>query len=219
MPASRSPLAETARSPKDLELEYHIFKSNKLKADYYEAVDKDSDVLWLTWEEVRGVPASLATRWITRPRESMNERRYGLSRLNVHVDHVAAFVADPDVRKKLIMWHQDTCKDLAESFKEMVLSRAAVARLSGYESYFDYMSQFKMMGTRSVKGFLKDLKSQVDPHLNALMKSVFEQKFRDLYDKPTKEVHHALKHYGKTIQDFQLSHKDTQINWGDLRCT
>jgi Zn-dependent oligopeptidase len=46
-------------------------------------------------------------------------------------------------------------------FKEMVMSRAKVAHLAGFKSYFDYRSQKKMMDTRSVELFLKNLKSQI----------------------------------------------------------
>jgi hypothetical protein len=169
-------------------------------------------------EDIKGVPAGLATRWISKPVQSMDQR-YGLSRRNIHVDHAAGYVSNPDVRKTLITWHQDTCKDFAHSFKSMVLSHATISRLSGFKSYFDYKSQSKMMSTKSVARFLKSLKSRVNLHMNAFMEGLFEQKVRDLnLNRTIEELRSALKYHGNTTRDFQKIHTDTQVNWGDVAC-
>jgi hypothetical protein len=112
-------------------------KHQQLKADYYNSVAKNSEVLWLPLDELKGVPESLASRWLFKPVGS-RDRRCGLKQQNVIATHVAAYISNPDIRKKIILWNQDTCKDLAGPFKEMLLSRAAIARMAGYKSYFKY---------------------------------------------------------------------------------
>lgn len=210
----------TSGSSKVSQLQNEISREAMLKANYYKAVHAHSDIFWMTGKELSGVPGSIATRWISKPADSGNPRRYGLSRQNVNFKQVAGYVSDHDVRKKLVTWEQDTCKDLAQSFKEMVVSRATIARLAGFKSYFHCRSQSKMMTTRSVELFLKDLKSRLDPPLSAFMEQIFEQKAKDLKpDFSIRELRNSLKYYGNTIRDFQNSHPATQINWGDVTCT
>jgi Zn-dependent oligopeptidase len=138
----------------------------------------------------------------------------------VHIKLVAGSVSDPDVRTKLISWEQDTCKDLAQPFKEMVVSRATIARLAGFKSYFHYRSQSHMMTTGSVERFLNDLKSWLSHAQSAFIERIFEQKVKDLNpDFSIKELRHRLKYYGNTVCEFQNAHPATQINSGDLACT
>ena len=210
-----------AISPRASELSKEIARLGKLQANYYDALSRhrQSDVLWLTWEERRGVPSSSVNGWITRPQESRNSKRYGISLQNVFVPHVVGCISDINVRKKILSWEQDTCKELAPLFKEMVISRAKVAHLAGFKSYFDYRSQKKMMDTRSVELFLKNLKSQIAPHADAFMESALEQKMQALdYDFTIKKLRSKLRP-GKTIRDYQLHDPEAQINWGDLACT
>ncbi|PMD19822.1 zincin [Hyaloscypha hepaticicola] len=124
-------------------------------------------------------------------------------------------ISDPNVRERIVSWEQDTCKDLAPRFREMMLSRARVAHLKGFKSFFEYRSQFKMMNTTSVDLFLKDLKSKIDRYANAFMESAIEQKMNDLgYDFTIKNLRERLRR-GKTIRDYQNNHPEAQINWGD----
>lgn len=117
------------------------------------------------------------------------------------------------------MWRHDTCTRFADQFKQMVMSRAAIARLSSSKSYFDYQSQFKMMSQRSVERFLVELKSQVDPHLNAFMEDMLVRKLRDLnYDVSQEELSRSLKRHRLSLRDFQKDYEEIQLNWGDVAC-
>ena len=191
-----------ALTPNVTELKNENARHEKLKADYYKAVSEDSDTLWLTWQERREVPDILGSRWITRPSGSGNAQRYGLSRQNFFIPDVTGTISDPNVRERIVSWEQDTCKDLAPRFREMMLSRARVAHLKGFKSFFEYRSQFKMMNTSSVDLFLKDLKSKIDRYAKAFMESAIEQKMNDLgYDFTIKNLRERL-HRGKTIRDY-----------------
>jgi Zn-dependent oligopeptidase len=128
-------------------------------------------------------------------------------------------ISDPNVRKKIVSWEQDTCKDPASLFKEMVISRAKVAHLGGFSSYFDYTSQSKMMDTRSVPCFLKGMKAQVTAQTNTLIESALGEKMQALnYDFTIKDLRLGLRP-GKTIRDYQLHNPEVQINWGGVSCT
>jgi hypothetical protein len=202
-----------------VKLEEAIAKERKLKADYYKDVVEHPDILWIKHSELKGVPASVATRWLQKPVQS-RDQRCGLTRENVHLNHVAAFVSNPNIRQKLISWNQNTCNDLAGSFKEMLLSRAAIARMSGYKSYFEYQSHStsKMLSPRSVKYFLERLRSQIAPHINSAVEDMVKQKIRDLNlgDIAGENLCDLLEKMGKSIQDFQKFHTRAQINWGDV---
>jgi hypothetical protein len=84
-----------------VKLDEAIARERNLKADYYKAVAKHPDILWVKYSEMKGVPASVATRWLRKPVQS-KDQRCGLTRQNVHANHVAAFVSNPDIRRKLI---------------------------------------------------------------------------------------------------------------------
>jgi hypothetical protein len=203
----------------NVELDEAIARERKLKADYYMAVAEHPDILWIRSRELKGVPASVATRWHYKPAQS-SDQRIGIKRQNVHLTHVAGFVSNPDIRQKLISWNQNTCTDLAGSFKEMLLSRAAIARMSGYKSYFEYQSHStsKMLSPRSVKYFLERLRSQIAPHIDSAVEDMAKQKIRDLElgDIADENLRDLLERMGKSIQDFQKFHTRAQINWGDV---
>jgi Peptidase family M3 len=220
--AVKTPATDSATSshpvltPIITELKNEHARHEKLKADYYKAVSKDSNTLWLTLQERREVRD---VQWIPRPGGSRNPQRYGISRQNLYFRHVTGAISDPNVRERIVSWEQDTCKDLAPRFREMMLSRARVAHLQGFKSFFEYRSQFKMMNSTSVDLFLKDLKSKIDPYANAFMESAIEQKMNALgYDFTIKKLRERL-HGGMTIRDYQNYHPEAQINWGDYSCT
>ena len=210
---------QSALTPRVTELKTEIARHDKLKDNYYKAIDNHSDVFWLTWEERKEVPPSYHNRWVTRPQQSRNSQCYGISRQKVFAPQIAGYISDPDVRKRIISWEQDSCRDFAPAFKEMVLSRATIAHLTGLDSYFDYMSKFKMLDSRSVKRFLQRLDPQVEPLRNAFLESAIEQKMKSFnYDFTIKGLRQRLK-IGTTIRDYQSYQPDAQINWGDLACT
>ena len=99
------------------------------------------------------------------------------------------------------------------------MSRAAIARLSGYKSYFDYRSQSKMMSPKSVERFLVNLKSQINPYVGICMGEMLQRKLHDLnFDISKEELSKSLKHHGLSLRDFQLAHEEIQLNWGDVIC-
>ncbi|KAE9365453.1 zincin [Stipitochalara longipes BDJ] len=199
-------------SPSGLE----VVRERKLKADYYEAIKSDKDLLWVPFCELKGVPNDLAIKWLNKPMGS-RLRRCGIARRNVDTLHIASYVSNPDVRKKLMIWRHDTRTIFIQQFKEMLMSRAAIARLAGFKTYFELQSHFKMMSLESVKSFLEDLKSQIRPYQDAFIEDVLEQKLRDLnYHVSRQELTTSLKYHGKSIRDFQKTHKETQINLGDV---
>ena len=107
----------SAIPPVNPELLDAIAKEKKLRTDYYEAINKHADALWMPFHEVREVSTGVAaTRWLLKLMDS-GKRRCGQTRQNVEALHVTSCVYDPDVRKKLVMWKQDTCKDLLHSSK------------------------------------------------------------------------------------------------------
>ena len=206
-------------SPQALELSNELARERKLTAEYYEAVKTDNDVLWVRWHELKEVPDSVATKWLHKPMDS-RLRRCGIARRNVDPVHIAGYVSDPYVRRKLVIWRHDPRKVLTQQFKEILMSRATIARLAGFKSYFQHQSQFKMLSQESVTRFLEDLLSQVRPYRDALIENALEQKLRDLnYNISQQDLTNSLRHHGKSIRDFQIAHKDVQVNLGDVACT
>jgi hypothetical protein len=77
-------------------------RHQQLKADYYNSVAKNSEVLWLPLDELKGVPESLASRWLFKPVGS-RDRRCGLKQQNVIATYVAVYISNPNIRKKIIL--------------------------------------------------------------------------------------------------------------------
>jgi hypothetical protein len=203
-------------SPQAIELKSLAeIRLGKFETDNYKAVNQHSDVLWLTWDEFKQVPLNSYTR---RPHGSHNSLPYGISRRATSIPLVAGSISNRESRQRIIRWEQDASKDFAPSFKKMLIYRANIARLAGCKSYFEYMSQSKMVGSRYVKHFLDGLGSQIEPLRSALVERLVEEKMRDLnYDYTTKDLHQKLQP-GKTIRDYQLYNPDSQIDWGDFCC-
>jgi len=139
-------------------------KHNTLTAMYDQKVAAENSIRWLMVDELKGVPGSVMTKWIKRPKGS-RKARIGLQRKHGVIEEVTSFAKNQRIRKELTEWDEDACKDLAPMFKEMVKMRASLAEMSGCKNFFELQSPDKMMNPKSVGAFLNKLEREMTPRM------------------------------------------------------
>jgi len=195
-----------------------VEKHDNLHKMYYETVAEEDSRLWLRPETIRGIPSSIYGIWETPLRGSRDQKRLGVRRRFGNILQTTAHASVPFTRKELTRWDQNACQELAPLFKDMMQMRATLARLNGFNSFFELGSISKMMDQKSVKLFLDKLKDKLTPHITSYMEDLLEMKLKDMdIANSFSEVRRGLQKHGQTISDFQEFHGvDYQLHWGEV---
>ncbi|CZR52701.1 uncharacterized protein PAC_02578 [Phialocephala subalpina] len=188
-----------------------------LTRKYYEAVAAESSELWLTYDEIKGVSGNSMVKFLYPPVKNHNMGRVGFMRQHGTIMVVAATAVRPDTRKRLMVWDENANKDLAASFKKMVVARAKFARLGGFKNFLEHESQFKMIDSKSALAFLESLRTAIAPHMMSYMEDLLEMKMKDM-ECPVSfaTLRHDLRKSGQTIQDFQDFYPEYRLHWGEV---
>ncbi|KAF8849960.1 zincin [Acephala macrosclerotiorum] len=157
------------------------------------------------------------TKWLYPRVRNHNKGRVGLMRRHGLIGNVTARAERSDIRERLTKWDENANEHLAPSFKKMVLTRAEVAKLRGFENYLDFKSQFKMMDGKAAMAFLEGLRKAIAPQIESYMEDLLEMKMKDMDSSFSMAgLRHDIWKGRYTIQDFQEFDPSRKLHWGEV---
>lgn len=138
----------------------------------------------LARDELKGIAASSMSEWVF-PYRARGVRTYsdgpaGMKRKNGHIPHVTARAQNAQARYKITEWDQNSCSHLSNKFKELLIVRAKIARLSGFKNYFEYRSVGKMLDSKSASKFMDNLRSKMAPRIDSHLKKILTLKLQGM---------------------------------------
>ncbi|OAQ58339.1 metallopeptidase MepB [Pochonia chlamydosporia 170] len=123
-------------------------------------LNEEHGCLWLTPEELQGIPEDVVSNLDKGSGE--NEGKLRLTFKYPHLYPTLKYAINPETRKRLIVANENKCNQNSGIFKKAIVLRHEAARLLGFKNHVDFKLQDRMAKSEvAVLGFLTDLQSRL----------------------------------------------------------
>lgn len=141
------------------EIKKHL---NQLKIDYKKNLNSEHGGIWLTLQELDGVPAGFISSLQNRKTDGNHLGKVWLSFKSSDVFMALKYAKTEETRKDIFIANENKCSQNAHILKEAVVLRDEAARLLGYANHASFRIEKKMAkNSETVEIFLDDLSSKL----------------------------------------------------------
>lgn len=134
-----------------------------LRRQYNRNIRNNKKGLWLSLEELDGVPAHDLARLVTAQGHQEDDRLF-VRFTRADINAVMQYAKNPATRKKMYVANEQKLPENVDLFKEILLLRDENARLLGYASHADFRLENRVAKSALwVNGFLNDLEKVLVP--------------------------------------------------------
>lgn len=152
---------------------------SQISIEFQKNLNEENEGLWLTREQLDGVPQDVLSGLKTG--EGENEGKFRLTFKYPDLFPTMKYAKDSEVRKKLMIANENKCNQNIPLFREAIVLRDEAARLLGYPNHAAFRVEDKMAKTpETVDNFLGDLRSRLAAGGEKETKSLLELKKADL---------------------------------------
>ncbi|KAJ6013703.1 Metallopeptidase MepB [Penicillium herquei] len=135
---------------------------SQLRIDYQKNLNSEHGGIWLTLQELDGVPADFISNLQKRKTDDNHLGKVWLSFKSSDVFMVLRYVKTEEIRKNIFIANENKCSENASILKEAVVLRDEAARLLGYSDHASFRIEEKMAkNSETVEIFLEDLWSKL----------------------------------------------------------
>jgi metallopeptidase MepB len=149
---------------------------------FQKTLNEENGGLWLTPEELDGVPSDLVNN--LKKGEGENAGKVWLTFKYPDLFPTLKYAKSAEVRKKLFEANENKCNSNVPLFKEAIVLRDEAARILGYNNHAEFRIEDKMAKTpKTVDDFLSDLRTRLAPGGVEEIKKLKSLKEEDLKSK------------------------------------
>jgi len=142
-------------------------------------LEEDQSGIWLTLEELTGVPSKFIE--ILEKRTGEHEGQYFVKTKPPHANKVMVYADCEATRKKVHFAIKNRLPQNVPLFRELVLVRDEVARLLGYENFLEMKTADKMVREpKVVRDLLTEIRQKICPKQAELVGELREVKAMDM---------------------------------------
>jgi metallopeptidase MepB len=133
---------------------------SELQIEFQKTLNEENGGLWLTTEELDGVPDDVVSN--LKKGEGENEGKLWLTFKYPDLFPTLKYATNATVREKYFVANENKANSNAKIFKEVIILRDEAARILGYPNHAAFRIEEKMMKTpEAVNEFLGDLKERL----------------------------------------------------------
>lgn len=137
---------------------------SELSITFQKALNEENGGLWLTPEELDGVPEDVVGGLMKGKEGTPSEGKLWLTFKYPDLFPTLKYCKNAEVRHKVFVANENKCPGNTELFKEAIVLRDEGARLLGYPNHATFRIEDKMAKTpKTVDDFLGDLRKKLAP--------------------------------------------------------
>lgn len=137
---------------------------SELSITFQKNLNEEKGGLWLTPEELDGVPEDVTSGLMKGKEGTPSEGKLWLTFKYPDLFPTLKYGKNEDVRRKVFIANENKCPENIELFKEAIVLRDEGARLLGYPNHATFRIEDKMAKTpKTVDDFLGDLRKRLAP--------------------------------------------------------
>ncbi|KAJ6002661.1 metallopeptidase MepB, partial [Penicillium sp. IBT 35674x] len=135
---------------------------NQLRIDYKKNLNSEHGGIWLTVQELDGVPADFISNLQNKKTDTNHLGKVWLSFKSSDIFMALRYAKIEETRKNIFIANENKCSQNASILKEAVVLRDEAARLLGYSNHASFRIEEKMAkDSETVEIFLNDLWSKL----------------------------------------------------------
>lgn len=193
------------------QIKLYLEKRNRiddLRRQYNRNVRNDEGGVWLSLEELGGVPERDLARFSQGPthpeKEDMRLVRFTRADLNAVLQHAKS----ETTRKKIYVANEKKLPQNVDLFKQIIMLRDENARLLGYTSHASFRLENRVAkNTEWVNGFLDELEQVLLPQGEPEMQALLERRSIDVLDNAQSMPPWDYDYYNRLVlEDFDVKH-------------
>ncbi|KAJ6787824.1 hypothetical protein PWT90_09702 [Aphanocladium album] len=151
----------------------------KLSKEYIKNLDSDASGLWLTVEELRGVPQPTLDRW----KADEDGRRRWVDRRMLNINAVTKGADSEETRRKAFLDFENRVAGKNDVLlKEMLLLRHELATIIGFKNWAEYRESYRLVSTSEVLQFLQNVREHLVDVASRDVKALADMKEQHLID-------------------------------------
>ncbi|KAF1960807.1 zincin [Byssothecium circinans] len=155
---------------------------SEISIKFQKTLNEEQGGLWLTPEELSGVPEDLVSS--LKKGEGENEGKVWLTFKYPDLFPTLKYAHDADVRKKIFIENENKCNDNVPLFREAIILRDEAARILGYNNHAEFRIEDKMAKLpKTVDDFLADLRTRLAPGGKKEIADLLKLKKQDLKER------------------------------------
>jgi metallopeptidase MepB len=152
---------------------------SELQIAFQKALNEENGGVWLTPEELEGVPADVVSN--LKKGEGEHAGKVWLTFKYPDLFPTLKYAKNATIRQKYLVANENKVNSNANIFKEVIILRDEAARILGYPNHAEFRIEEKMMKTaEAVTEFLGDLKTRLLPGGAAEKQKLLDIKEADL---------------------------------------
>ncbi|KAI5366057.1 putative peptidase M3A/M3B catalytic domain, neurolysin/Thimet oligopeptidase, domain 2 [Septoria linicola] len=137
---------------------------SELSITFQKNLNEEKGGLWLTPEELAGVPEDVTSGLQKGKEGTLSEGKLWLTFKYPDLFPTLKYGKNEEMRKKVFIANENKCPENIELFKEAIVLRDEGARLLGYPNHATFRIEDKMAKTpKTVDDFLGDLRKRLAP--------------------------------------------------------
>ncbi|KXT15468.1 hypothetical protein AC579_10592 [Pseudocercospora musae] len=135
-----------------------------LSITFQKNLNEEKGGIWLTPEELEGVPADVVEGLMKGKEGTPSEGKLWLTFKYPDLFPTLKYCKNEKVRQQVFVANENKCPDNVELFKEAIVLRDEAARILGYPNHAAFRIEDKMAKTpKTVDDFLGDLRTRLAP--------------------------------------------------------
>jgi metallopeptidase MepB len=155
-----------------------------LKEAFLQVGKDDKSGIWLSQQEVRGLPDNIIGKWETGSDEHEGKFRLIFSRTNISL--ILSLVKDEQVRRKIYVAHENIHQENADRLEKILIIRDSAARMIGFSNHAFLKLEHTMAGNpQTVAEFVNRLRTTFTPLMKSELESLGSIKAQDLNGPPS----------------------------------
>jgi metallopeptidase MepB len=185
---------------------------SELQIAFQKTLNEENGGLWLTPEELEGVPEDVIGN--LKKGEGEHAGKVWLTFKYPDLFPTLKYAKRADIREKYHVANENKVNSNAKIFKEVIILRDEAARILGYPNHAEFRIEEKMMKTaKAVDDFLGDLKTRLLPGGAAEKEKLLAMKEEDLKArKLTKEFDGKYYLWDHRFYDRMMLEKDYSLD-------
>jgi metallopeptidase MepB len=137
---------------------------SELTINFSKHLNEENGGLWLTPEELKGVPEDVTSGLMKGKEGTPSEGKLWLTFKYPDLFPTLKYAKNEETRRKVFIASENKCPNNVELFKETIALRDEAARLLGYPNHATFRIEDKMAKTpKTVNDFLGDLRERLAP--------------------------------------------------------
>jgi metallopeptidase MepB len=205
---------------------YNVIKKtiDELTSKVRNSLNGDTSGIWLTKEELKGLPEEFIARLpVEKQEDNTDNKKSEPAHVWIRMKDpdtlpISKYASNPETRRKVHLAHQNRCPENRPLYTEIFALRREAAQILGYSSHAEFRIKSKMVGSAGyVNKFLGEIREKSQNKRDDSVQIMREMKKTDLQSRrESSEAGEKLYPWDKSYYDRIMKEEQYDIDQNEV---